>query len=47
MKLPRLRMPLWAPNPLDSIVLFVSEALIVLAFAVVATGLAAIALWVF
>jgi hypothetical protein len=40
-------MPLWVPNPFDSIILFVSEALIVLVFALTAVLLAAIALWVF
>jgi hypothetical protein len=38
-------MPLWVPNPLDSIILFVSEALIVLTFALVALGIAVVALW--
>jgi len=37
-------MPLWVPNPLDSIILFVSEALIVLAFGVVAVLIAVVAL---
>jgi hypothetical protein len=41
----RWSLPLWVPNPLDSIILFVSEALIVLAFALAALLFAVAALW--
>ena len=44
---PRWKLPLWVPNPIDSIILFASEALIVLVFALVAVALSAIALWIF
>jgi hypothetical protein len=47
MRRPTWKMPLWVPNPLDSIILFVSEALIVLVMAVFAFGIAVVALWVF
>lgn len=44
---PKWKLPLWVPNPIDSIILFASEALIVLAFALIAVAISAIALWVF
>ncbi len=41
------RLPLWAPNPRDSFVLFASEALIVAVLAVIGFVFAATALLVF
>ena len=41
------KMPLWVPNPLDSIILFISEALIVAVLALAAVILAVVSLWVF
>ncbi len=41
------RLPLWAPNPRDSFILFASEALIVAVLAAIGFGFAAAALLVF
>ena len=41
------RTPDWAPNPLAGVALFVLEALIVFALALVGFGVAALALWIF
>ena len=37
--------PVWVPNPVDGIVLFLLEALIVLALLLVSVAIAALALW--
>lgn len=47
MKPLKWKMPLWVPNPLDSIILFVSEAVIVMVFGAVAVIIAFVALLVF
>ncbi|HSJ70200.1 MAG TPA: hypothetical protein VLA29_00955 [Acidimicrobiia bacterium] len=41
------RLPLWAPNPRDSFILFASEALIVAVLAAIGLAFAAAALLVF
>jgi hypothetical protein len=40
-------LPAWMPNPIDSVGLFVVEALTVLAMAFVAIGVAMLALWIY
>jgi hypothetical protein len=40
-------LPAWMPNPIDSMGLFVVEALTVLVLAIVAIGVAMIALWIY
>ncbi len=39
--------PVWVPNPVDGIVLFLLEALIVVALLLIGVAVAALALWVF
>jgi len=39
--------PVWVPNPVDGVVLFLLEALIVFALLVVGAAIAALALWLF
>ncbi len=39
--------PAWVPNPVDGVVLFLLEALIVFALLLVAVVIAALALWLF
>ncbi len=39
--------PVWVPNPVDGIVLFLLEALIVFALLLIGVGVAALALWAF
>lgn len=43
----RRYLPAWMPNPIDSIGLFAVEALAVVVMALVAAGVAAVALWLF
>jgi hypothetical protein len=40
-------LPAWMPNPIDSVGLFVVEALTVLVMAFVAIGVAMLALWIY
>ncbi len=40
-------LPSWMPDPIDSIGLFAVEAVAVFVLAVIAFGIAAVALWVF
>lgn len=47
MKQKKYRLPLWAPNPRDSFILFASEALIVAVLAAIGLAFAATALLVF
>ena len=40
-------LPAWMPDPIDSFGLFAVEALTVVVLAIVAIGIAAIALWIY
>jgi hypothetical protein len=40
-------LPAWMPNPIDSVGLFVAEALTVVVLGFVSIGVAAIALWIY
>ncbi len=39
--------PVWVPNPVDGLVLFLLEALIAAALLLIGVGVAALALWLF
>lgn len=40
-------LPSWMPNPIDSVGLFVVEAMTVIVLGFVAVGVAAVALWLY
>jgi hypothetical protein len=39
--------PVWVPNPVDGVVLFLLEAAIVLALGLIGIAVASLALWIF
>jgi hypothetical protein len=39
--------PVWVPNPVDGVVLFLLEAAIVLALGLIGVAVASLALWIF
>ncbi len=43
----RRSLPSWMPNPIDSVGMFAVEALTVVVLAIIATGIAALALWLY